>query len=77
VNEIAPTASARGSPTPRCTARYAQHPELVDADSHNTLLTEFIEPDDIADAALWLWSDLSRFIASSTLSVDAGFCEKV
>src|SRR5208283_1636373 len=36
-------------------------------------MKEFIMPEDIANAALFLCSDLARFITGATLPVDAGF----
>ena len=44
--------------------------------SMHLLPTAFIEPDDIANASLFLASDESRFITGVTLPVDAGHCVK-
>lgn len=44
--------------------------------SMHLLPTAFIEPEDIANASLFLASDESRFITGVTLPVDAGHCVK-
>lgn len=38
----------------------------------NTLPVELVEPDDVANAAVWLCSDEARSITGVTLPVDAG-----
>ncbi|MEW6476633.1 MAG: mycofactocin-coupled SDR family oxidoreductase [Actinomycetota bacterium] len=42
----------------------------------NTLPTRWVEPVDIANAALFLASDESRYVTGVTLNVDAGFLTK-
>ncbi|MDJ0415364.1 mycofactocin-coupled SDR family oxidoreductase [Rhodococcus opacus] len=56
------------------------HPGRADAAEtlkHLTLMdVDFIEPEDIANAALWLASDEARFVTGVTLPIDAGWYAK-
>lgn len=45
-------------------------------DMGNALPVETLEPDDIANAVLWLVSDSARYVTGVTLPVDAGFVNK-
>jgi len=67
VNAIAPSATR----TPRVEKLLAGNPALSGmAKSH--LLGEWIEPEDIANAALYLASDHSRMVTGQILPVDSG-----
>jgi NAD(P)-dependent dehydrogenase (short-subunit alcohol dehydrogenase family) len=39
----------------------------------NALPVALVEPEDIANAAVWLCSDEARYVTGVTLPVDAGF----
>ena len=45
-------------------------------DMGNALPVDVMEPDDIADAVLWLVSDAAKYITGVALPVDAGFLNK-
>ena len=45
-------------------------------DMSNALPVEALEPEDIADAVLWLVSDAARYVTGVVLPVDAGFTNK-
>lgn len=45
-------------------------------DLSNALPVPMLEPDDIANAVLWLVSDAARYVTGVTLPVDAGFIVK-
>lgn len=45
-------------------------------DMSNALPADMVEPEDIADAVLWLVSDAARYVTGTTLPVDAGFVLK-
>jgi SDR family mycofactocin-dependent oxidoreductase len=49
-----------------------QHPENVSR-VHNALPVQVVEPEDIANAAVWLCSDEARYVTGVTLPVDAGY----
>jgi SDR family mycofactocin-dependent oxidoreductase len=49
----------------------ADHPDLASAFG-NLLPVSSIDPDDVADAVLWLLSEESRFVTGVALPVDAG-----
>lgn len=42
----------------------------------NALPVELLQPDDIANAVVWLVSDAARYVSGITLPVDAGFLNK-
>ncbi len=46
--------------------------KILDSMVSKTLLARMGEPQDIADAALWLASDYSSFVTAQTISVDGG-----
>jgi NAD(P)-dependent dehydrogenase (short-subunit alcohol dehydrogenase family) len=43
----------------------------------HTLPVPWMEPEDIANAVLWLASEEARYVTGTVLQVDAGFCTKV
>lgn len=45
-------------------------------DMGNALPVQVLQPDDVANAALWLVSDAARYITGVTLPVDAGYVNK-
>jgi SDR family mycofactocin-dependent oxidoreductase len=51
---------------------FQERPTMADA-MRNAMPVEFVEPEDIANAAAWLCSDEARYITGVTLPVDAGF----
>jgi SDR family mycofactocin-dependent oxidoreductase len=71
VNAILPT----GVNTPMCVndfvGPYMQKHSAAIA-MHNALPVEVIEPEDVANAALWLLSDDARYVTGIELRVDAG-----
>jgi SDR family mycofactocin-dependent oxidoreductase len=50
--------------------------ETTPQDMGNALPVQVVEPDDIANAVLWLVSDAARYVTGVTLPVDAGFINK-
>lgn len=51
--------------------------QVSDASGHMNVLDEqLIEPEDIAEAVLWLSSDAARFVTGTALPVDAGMTAK-
>lgn len=50
----------------------AMPPKVLDSMSSHTPLARLGEPEDIANAYLWLASDLARFVSGAVLSVDGG-----
>jgi 3-oxoacyl-[acyl-carrier protein] reductase len=46
--------------------------KILDAMVAKTLLGRMGEPEDIANAALWLASDASAFVTAQVVSVDGG-----
>lgn len=48
----------------------------ADVDMGNALPVQVVQPDDVANAVLWLVSDAARYITGITLPVDAGFMVK-
>lgn len=46
--------------------------EIAEASAGNLLPVPWIEPEDVAEAVLWLVSDRSRFVTGSGLVLDAG-----
>ena len=48
----------------------------ADVDMGNALPVQVLEPEDIANAVLWLVSDAARYVTGVTLPVDAGFMVK-
>lgn len=49
------------------------NPDIVDEWEHNTPWPTFGDPEDVADAALFLASDRSDFVTGDVLSVDGGW----
>jgi NAD(P)-dependent dehydrogenase (short-subunit alcohol dehydrogenase family) len=45
-------------------------------DMGNALPVQTLEPEDIANAVLWLVSDAARYVTGVTLPVDAGYVNK-
>jgi NAD(P)-dependent dehydrogenase (short-subunit alcohol dehydrogenase family) len=45
-------------------------------DMGNALPVQMLEPEDIANAVLWLVSDAARYVTGVTLPVDAGYVNK-
>ncbi len=54
-------------------ARYIEGSFGVASGMQNALPVNLIEPEDIANAAVWLCSDEARYVTGVTLPVDAGF----
>lgn len=61
---------------PSMLAYVEKHPEIMDSVT-NALPVEILSPRDISNAVLYLASDESRFVTGTTMSVDAGFVNKV
>ena len=45
-------------------------------DMGNALPVQVLQPEDIANAVVWLVSDQARYVTGITLPVDAGFVNK-
>ena len=54
-------------------ARYIEGSFGVASGMGNALPVDLVEPEDIANAAVWLCSDEARYVTGVTLPVDAGF----
>ena len=54
-------------------ARYIEGSFGVASGMQNALPVDLVEPEDIANAAVWLCSDEARYVTGVTLPVDAGF----
>jgi SDR family mycofactocin-dependent oxidoreductase len=54
-------------------ARYIEGNFGVASGMGNALPVDLVEPEDIANAAVWLCSDEARYVTGVTLPVDAGF----
>lgn len=73
VNTLHPT----GVSTPMVTHEHfavwaKEHPENLSR-VHNALPVQVIEPDDVANAAVWLCSEEGRYVTGVTLPIDAGY----
>lgn len=77
VNSIHPT----GVRTPMIDNDFTQKmlAEMATSDSpdmSNAMPVDMVEPEDVAEAVLWLVSDAARYVTGTTLPVDAGFVLK-
>ncbi len=76
VNSVHPTGVAtRMVADPAMVEFVAQDPMLSEG-APNALPVDTIEPDDVANAVLWLASDEARYVTGVTLPVDAGFINR-
>lgn len=55
---------------------FTQFPQMFGANFQNLLPIPAVQPEDIANAAIFLSSDAGRYITGVTLPVDAGFCAR-
>jgi NAD(P)-dependent dehydrogenase (short-subunit alcohol dehydrogenase family) len=69
VNAICPSAKTR-----LMEAWIDRHPKSAEAKLRTIPLRRFGEPEDIANAAVFLASDLASYVTGHTLMVDGGSC---
>jgi SDR family mycofactocin-dependent oxidoreductase len=73
VNTLHPTGVNTPMVVNEAFARYAAGSFGVAGGIQNALPVDLVEPEDIANAAVWLCSDEARYVTGVTLPVDAGF----
>lgn len=73
VNTIHPTGVATGMTMNESMAKLMAQSDGPTAAMQNALPIEILQPDDVADAVLWLVSDAARYVTGVALPVDAGF----
>ncbi|MCL4870975.1 MAG: SDR family oxidoreductase [Anaerolineae bacterium] len=69
INAVCPTVTR----TPMIERGLAAIPEFMEAARRAIPMQRFGEPEEIAAAVLWLFSDDARFITGTTLTIDGGF----
>jgi len=69
VNAVCPTVIR----TPMVERGLAALPEFMDVVKQSIPMRRIGEPEEVAAAVLWLFSDASRFVTGTTLTVDGGF----
>ena len=69
VNAVCPTVIR----TPMVERGLAALPEFMDVVKQSIPMRRIGEPEEVAAAVLWLFSDASRFVTGTTLSIDGGF----
>ena len=69
VNAVCPTVIR----TPMVERGLAALPEFMDVVKQSIPMRRIGEPEEVAAAVLWLFSDASRFVTGTTLTIDGGF----
>ncbi|MYY79868.1 mycofactocin-coupled SDR family oxidoreductase [Streptomyces sp. SID335] len=76
VNSVHPTGVATRMVADPVMAEFVAQDPILSEGSPNALPVDTVEPDDVANAVLWLASDEARYVTGVTLPVDAGFINR-